>query len=452
MDDLSSGISLVVILLVANAFITLCHAALINVRRSNLMELADEGDKRALAVIQLVDGKARLYITYKFAVILVRFLTAAAVTLWLVLPLVAMGSHVLGLLILLGTGMASLILGDLVPESVATIYADRLALRLVGVMRTLMLILWPVVAFVLALSRLISSLFGSAQVINTVTEEEIMTLVSAGHSDGTIEEEEKEMIYSVLQLDERTARELMTPRMDIVAIDINATVIDALRAFTKSGFSRIPVYEDNVDNISGLLYAKDLLTLWESGVLDNREVGIRDLVRPAFFVPETKHADELLKELQNRNIHMAIVVDEYGGTAGLVTIENLIEEIVGDIRDEHDVNEEADFILTDSGDYIIDATMNLDDVNELLDIELESEDADTVGGYIFAAIGRVPIVGDEVETDEVRLRVAEIEGRRIRKIVATLKKDATNEIETKTDLSDNSSSASASPRQLTDSV
>lgn len=412
------------------------------------MELADKGDPRALAVIRLVEGKAQLYITYKFTVIFLHFLTAAATTFWLTLPLMMMGAQALGLLVLLGAGLAALILGDLVPESVATRYADRLALRLVGTMRALMLALWPIVALVLALSRLISSLFGSAQVINTVTEEEIMTLVSAGHSDGTIEEEEKEMIYSVLQLDERSARELMTPRMDIVAIDINATVTDALKAFAKSGFSRIPVYEDNVDNISGLLYAKDLLTLWESGGLANREAGIRDLVRPAFFVPETKRADELLKELQNRKIHMAIVVDEYGGTAGLVTIENLIEEIVGDIRDEHDVNEEADFVQSDNGDYIIDATMNLDDVNELLDIDLKSEDADTLGGYIFAEIGRVPSVGDVVETEQVILRVAEIEGRRIRKIIAMLKK--TDDI-TPTSLSDDGGSTT-SPRQLTDSV
>jgi CBS domain containing-hemolysin-like protein len=247
-----------------------------------------------------------------------------------------------------------------------------------------------------------------------------MTLVDAGQKEGAIETEEKEMILSVLQFGETMAYEVMVPRPDVVALEISTSFHDALRRFIESGHSRIPVYRDTIDNIEGLLYAKDLLTVFhqngENGT--SRPQSIRELMRPAYFVPETKLAGLLLKELQTSKIHMAIVVDEYGGTAGLLTIENLIEEIVGDIQDEYDINEEAEYTVDGPDVYTIDASMNLDDVNELLDVALPTEDSSTLGGFIYSRVGRVPTIGEIVEDSDnhLVLRVESVDGRRIRKV------------------------------------
>ncbi len=250
-----------------------------------------------------------------------------------------------------------------------------------------------------------------------------MTLVDAGEKAGTIEDEEKEMIYSVLQFGETLAREVMVPRIDVVALDITTPLREALGTFIESGHSRIPVYEGSIDTIKGLLYAKDILPVLQNG--DSKSIG--DLMRPAYFVPETKRADVLLAELKARKIHMALVVDEYGGTAGLVTIEDLLEEIVGDIRDEFDIHEEAEYEQLGPDEFSVDAAMNIDDFNELMDTELPSEDTDTLGGYMYSRFGRVPAVGETVETPSLVLRVEEVEGQRIRRVHVTRKHGETAE-------------------------
>ena len=291
--------------------------------------------------------------------------------------------------IILGTGL-TLVIGDLLPDAIGSSQAENLLALALPSMGFLVFIISPLTALVLFLSRLISRLFGSDTLVNLVTEEEIMTLVHASHSGGIIEAEEKDMIASVLQLGESSARELMTPRIDIVALDVEDTIMQALSAFVESGFSRIPIYEESIDSVIGLLYAKDILT-----VLKNRDdlesQTIRDLLRPTYFVPETKRADALLKELQEKNVHLAIVVDEYGGTSGLVTIENLIEEIIGDIRDEYDYQEEEDYVEVGDGFYLIDASMDLDDLNDLLGCSIDTRRRRHLGRlYLPDARSRAP--------------------------------------------------------------
>jgi CBS domain containing-hemolysin-like protein len=202
-------------------------------------------------------------------------------------------------------------------------------------------------------------------------------------------------------------------------MDVTTSLEHAIQIFINTGFSRVPVYDDTIDNIVGLIYAKDILNLVADDDIEGKVV--RDLVRSAYFVPESKPADELLREMQARKVHMAIVVDEYGGTSGIVTIENLIEEIIGDIRDEYDQNEQYEYIRNSDDEYIIDASMDLDDVNELLDTSFDTSETDTLGGFIYQSIGRVPIVGETIETDELTLRVRSLEGRRIRKVLVKLK-------------------------------
>lgn len=241
--------------------------------------------------------------------------------------------------------------------------------------------------------------------------EELLRLVELEETGAPIEEEEREMIRGVIHLADRTAREIMVPRIDIVAADVDASLDDVLRLITTRGYSRIPVYEDTIDNIVGVVYAKDLIKLLAQG----KRAPIREIMRPPHFVPESKRVDELLAELRNSRVHIAIVVDEYGGTAGLVTIEDLLEEIVGEIQDEYDV-EEATIERVSEDEAIVDARVSLDAVNDLFDLDLESEDYDTIGGFVYHHLGKVPAPGDEFQADGLSLQVLSVAGRRIRKL------------------------------------
>ncbi len=409
---------LVLLLICAHGAVSLLYGVLQNAPRTALRDRADDGDHAARRFLALTDNGLHLSMTVTLAHILTRFAIATVLVL-LVHESIVRGDAATGVLIAIATvflgATVTLILGDLVPEALGSTHAEKLLGVAITPMELLVTIVSPLTTTVLALSRLIARLFGSKLLANLVTEEEIMSLVSAGHTGGAIEEEEKDMIYSVLQLGDSSARELMIPRIDIVALEVNSNIMKALAAFVESGFSRIPVYEDSIDNVIGVLIAKDILT-----VLRNRDdlesKAIRDLIRPAYFVPETKRADALLKEMQANNLHLAMVVDEYGGTSGLVTIENLIEEIIGDIRDEYDVDEAEEFTAVGDGSYLIDASMDLDDINNLLDCSIDTATADTLGGYIYLALGRVPYADETITTDVLSMTVNSIDGHRIRKV------------------------------------
>ncbi len=249
-----------------------------------------------------------------------------------------------------------------------------------------------------------------------VTEEAIMTMVDAGEEGGVIEEEEKAMIFSIFHLGDTLAREIMVPRIDILAFEENTTLREAADALLASGHSRAPVYSGSIDNVIGLLYAKDLLGAWRDG---RQEAKVRDLLRPAHFVPEAKKVDELLAEMQSNRVHMAIVVDEYGGTAGLVTIEDIVEEILGEIQDEYDVGEELPYSRLPDGSVVFKGQVTIDDVNEVLQTRLPEDVSETLGGLVFSRLGRVPAAGETVEVDGVRLTVEVVTGRRIRKVRAS---------------------------------
>ncbi len=227
--------------------------------------------------------------------------------------------------------------------------------------------------------------------------------------------DERKMIRAIFQFHEKMAREVMVPRIDILALDIHTPILTAADAMLKSGFSRVPVYQENIDNIIGILYVKDLLRLWLEG---KQEGSLHDKLRPVYFVPETKKADELLTEMQNRRIHIALIVDEYGGVAGLVTLEDLMEEIVGEIQDEYDQAEEQIYHQINDGEYIFQGRIDLDDFNKIMDSALSKDEADTLGGLIYNKIGRVPKGGEEIRTDDILLTVEQVSGRRIRKVKA----------------------------------
>ncbi len=420
---MNEGVFFLLLLLLGlglHAAVSLMNAALQKMSAATMRERADDGDATARRFLALTENSLRLSMTVSITHILTRIAITVLLALLLLGPLANgdAGARLLiaGATVIIGAGL-TLIIGELVPEALGSAHAGSIFAHSITPMRLLILLVSPVTALVLLLSRLISRLLGgdALMMVNLVTEEEIMSLVHASHSGGVIEEEEKDMIASVLQLDESSARELMTPRIDIVALEATATVSDALSAFGASGFSRIPVYAESIDNVKGLLYAKDILTAVKEGQ-DFASQQIGALVRDAYFVPETKPADALLKELQEKNVHLAVVVDEYGGTSGLVTIEDLIEEIVGDIRDEHDFGEEEDYVEVGDGSYLIEASMDLDDLNTLLACSIDTSDADTLGGYIYLALGRVPRADETIETDILRMTVQSIDGHRIRKV------------------------------------
>jgi CBS domain containing-hemolysin-like protein len=249
-----------------------------------------------------------------------------------------------------------------------------------------------------------------------VTEDALRTLVDVGQQNGILEQEERKMIHSIFQLDDTLIREIMVPRIDVQALEVGVSLSEAIEMLLTSGHSRVPVYEETIDNILGLLYAKDLLKVWQdgNGMADIR----RDLLREPYFVPEAKMVDELLEEMQKRRVHMAIVVDEYGGVAGVVTLEDIIEEIFGEIQDEYDDDEELPYRKLENGDYLFRGRIDLDDFNEIMDGHLPNDDADTLSGFIYTRLGHVPAEGESIREAGLLLTVELVSNRRIRKVRA----------------------------------
>jgi len=239
-------------------------------------------------------------------------------------------------------------------------------------------------------------------------------VVDAGEEGGVLEEEEKEMIYSIFDFGDTLTREVMVPRIDVVALDASMPLTEATDLVIRTTHSRVPVYQGTIDNIVGVLYAKDLLRMLRAG---NLSVPLTKVVRPAYFVPEAKKASDLLAELQKRRVHIAIVVDEYGGVAGLATIEDILEEIVGEIQDEYDTSEEPLFHQEAEGAYVFDARTNLDDVSRLLNVPLPTNESyDTLGGFLYAQLGKVPAAGEQLRFAGLAIEVLNVSGRRIGKV------------------------------------
>lgn len=418
-DSLVSLLS-VLLLILLHALITIAYAALTNSKESFLREQTESGD----------DVPPRLHITYQLSLMLLKFIIAA-------LAISAVGDSLLAelriedpnterlvnyIVILLPTALITLIIGDLAAEGIGSTRADRIAPFAVYPMRLLIILLSPLVSLMIALSKLLASAFGSSGLVNVLTEEEIVTMIETSEKEGAIENDEKEMIVSVLEFGDLLVREVMIPRIDIVALEVDTPLDKALQTLINSGHSRIPVYEDTIDNIKGLLYAKDLLNLW-----GKTPRPLKDIMRKANFVPESKQADVLLHELKRDRIHMVIVVDEYGGTAGLITLEDLIEEIIGDIQDEYDIHEEAEFVQEGPDTFTVDAGITLTDFNDLLNVELSKEDSDTLGGFIFTELGHVPEPGETLDYQNLSFTITSLDGRRIRKVSVIRKPVSTPE-------------------------
>src|SRR5437588_2702519 len=272
----------------------------------------------------------------------------------------------------------------------------------------------PVVCVLTAITRLILRMLGGKTQVRGpfVTEEELKRLVSDGEEEGVLEEEEREMIHGIFEMGDMTVREVMVPRTDLVSIEVNQPVAQAVELVTKHGHTRIPVYEGSLDNIVGVLYAKDLL----KAVVKGGATSLREIARKPYFTPESNKVQDVLRDLRKNRVHMAIVVDEYGGTAGAVTIEDIIEEIVGPIQDEYDVGEEDEIQFISPNEVVLDGRVSVDDVNDLLKLQIEAEDFDTIGGYVQSQLGASPRAGATLQLGQALLKVEAVRGSRIKKV------------------------------------
>ncbi|HPC77696.1 MAG TPA: hemolysin family protein, partial [bacterium] len=307
-----------------------------------------------------------------------------------------------------------LVFAEVTPKSYAFQRAEKIALFTAVPMSVIHRLFSPFAIGITAIANSILRLFGLSLVNPEpfVIEDEIKTLVDLGEEEGVIEEEEKEIIEGVFEFSETLAREVMVPRVDIVALDVNSSFDEAIDTINMSGHSRIPVYDETIDNIVGIIYAKDLLKFFGS----KNPPPLRSIMRAPYYVPETKPIDELFREMRAQKVHMAIIIDEYGGTAGLVTIEDILEELVGEIMDEYDINEEAMIERVALDEIIVDGRMNLEELNEILGVELPAEETDTLAGFVYDHISHIPKPGEEFEYNGVIIRVEEVRGRRITKL------------------------------------
>lgn len=423
------------ILILLSAFFSAAEVAIVSVRKTRLRELIEQGSRRARLVERLAESSTRLLGTIQVGGTLAGLLAAATAAVSLSSGLAAWISQVpiaflmnnaqplAVVLITLALSVVVLVFGELVPKTLAVHYAEGIALWAAYPLELLTRLASPFVSALSAMTQWVTRLLrvpGRGD-LPFVTEDEIKAIVDAGQEEGVLEQVEKEMIYGIFELGDTLAREVMVPRIDVAALEVGTPLGEAIDVAVRAGHTRLPVYEETIDNIVGILNVKDLLKVLRDG---SSQVSLQQILRPAHFIPETNKVDELLKELQQKRIPLAIVVDEYGGTAGLVTIEDILEEIVGEIRDEYDVAEEPVYQKVSDNELIFDARADLDDVNQLLELELPTQEADTLGGLIYNQLGKVPKVGDEVRLDGVTISVLSVVGRRIKKVKLTVEPPA----------------------------
>jgi putative hemolysin len=402
-------IALLLVLILA-ALASASETALTSVSRIKIRNLAQDGNPRAQLIEQLLRDP-NTFLTTILVLNNVAVIVASTMATLIALDVFSDYGEIISTVMI---SLLVLIFCEITPKTAAVQAPERWAMLLVQPVYAFTLALKPVVVALTFVTGGLVRLFGGTPRVRGpfVTEEELRMLVEVGEEEGVLEEEEKEMIHNVFELGDTTVREVMVPRIDMVTIEADDTIQEAVDVIVQGGQSRIPVYSESIDNIIGVLYAKDLLKVFATSQAPRN---VLPLVRQAYFVPETKRLDDLLHEMQRQRVHMAIVVDEYGGVAGLVTIEDLVEEIIGDIQDEYD-REEVLYERRSQDEYIVDAKIPIDDLNELMESTLPSEDYDTLGGFVYAQLDKIPSVGDMVRYDGLVFTVLGTKGRRVTKV------------------------------------
>jgi CBS domain containing-hemolysin-like protein len=415
LEDSSIGlrVGLLLVLILCSAFFSASETALFAANRVVLRQRRAQGDRRAATANALLSQASEL-LTTLLAGNTLSNVGVSVVATSIAFSLMGRGGEWAAFL---ATALVLLIIAEIAPKTLAARYADRLVLVVAGPISALMRIFTPLIRVVSLVATALVRPFGGHITPRAplVTQEQLRFLVQVGEEEGVIEQEEREMIHSVFEFGDTVVREVMRPRVDISAVPADATLNRALALMTERGHSRLPVYEGTIDHVLGVVYIRDLIPALRHGRLDQP---VSELKRPPFFVPESKKVDELFKEMQQKRVSMAIVLDEYGGTAGLVTVEDLLEEIVGEIQDEYDL-EEKPIQLVDDRTAVVNARIHLDEVSDLLGVRLPQDEVDTVAGLVYSLFGRVPTPGETIALPGIELRVEKTLGQRITRVRIT---------------------------------
>ena len=400
---------ILLILLLLSAFFSSAETAFTTANKIRMRSLADEGNKRAKTVLKITDNSGKMLSAILIGNNIVNLSASSIAT--------SIAYKLGGSMVALATGIITILIllfGEITPKTMATIHADKMSMFYAPVINVFMKIMTPVIFVINGLSTIILFILrvDPNAKNKTMTENELRTIVDVSHEDGVIESDEKEMIYNVFDLGDAKAKDVMVPRVQVTFADVNSTYKELIEIFRKDKYTRLPVFEETTDNVIGTINMKDLL-LFDS----KKEFHVRDILREAYFTYEYKNISELLVEMRQASFNIAVVLDEYGETAGLITLEDILEEIVGEIHDEYDENEE-DFVKeVGEREYIVEGSTNLDDLNDRLELDLSSEDYDSVGGFIIEHLDRLPEVGDSITTTEgIRLVVETLDKNRIENV------------------------------------
>lgn len=407
--DTSFMIIAIILMLLLSAFFSSAETALVTVNKMRLRSLADEGNKNAEIVMKIHQNSPKMLSAILIGNNIVNISASSLMTL---LAQELFGNYA----VTIATGVLTvlvLIFGEITPKTLATVKSEALALKYARVIYGLMWLLTPVIFVINILSSGVMAIFriDPNKKQQTITENELRTIVDVSHEEGVIESDEREMIKNVFDFGDTSAKDIMIPRIDMCVIDVNFTYDELIKVFKENKYTRFPVYSESPDNIIGIINVKDIL-LYKSG----EDFDMKNYLRQPYFTYEHKNLSDLMLEMKKASVNITIVLDEYGAATGLITLEDLIEEIVGDIRDEYDYDEEDEIKAINENEYIVEGQMNLDDFNDSLGTKLTSDDYDSVGGFIMEHLDRLAVDGDMVNTDNVTLVVERMVKNRIEKV------------------------------------
>jgi len=409
-------VSVIIFLLIGSlillAFFNASETALLAANKMRIKRKAkEEKNKRAIILLKLFDRPSEFLSVLIIGITLVVTISATLVN---VLVQKFTDSPVIqGGAIFIWT-VVILIFGEVAPKTISISYADSLALILAQLTHLFVVILSPLLKIIIKVTDILVGPFKQASTKTqlVLTAEELKGYINIGEESGIIEKDEKEMLNSIFDFGDTLIREVMVPRIDIKFVDVESSLNDVLEVIIKEGHSRIPIYKEGTDTVVGVVYAKDILKCFKE---KRTEVKLTEIARKPYFVPETKKVAELFQDMRKNKIHMAIVVDEYGGTAGLVTIEDLLEEIVGEIQDEYDT-EEPSLVPTGEDSYLVNGKVLIEEINDLLDVQLPLEEVDTIGGLVYSILGRIPKEDEKLTLNNVLIKIVKVEGQRITKL------------------------------------
>ena len=419
-----TSIIVLIILILLNAYFAATEIAFISLNDAKIEREAKDGNKKAKQILKMLKSPSKFLATIQIGITLAGFLSSAfasdafadklAPILNNAIPAISIdiwrGIAIVIITIILS--FFTLVFGELVPKRLAMKYYEKIAYATIGVIRGISIVTAPFVKLLTFSTNMVSKIFGVGEAEEeVVTEEEIRMMIDEGEEKGTIERGEKQLLNNVFEFNDIIVSEIMTPRTDIYAIDISENINDKLDEIDEFKYSRIPVYEENIDDIKGILFVKDIL----KPLKDNKKIDVKKLMREPYFVPESKDIDELFKEMQQNKVQMAIAIDEYGGTAGLITMEDIIEELVGNIFDEYD-EEEIEVKKIDENTYIFSGTVTSYELKKVFGIEIPDGDYETLSGYLLEKLGRIPNEEEHpvIEDENLTYKVEEMEDKRIK--------------------------------------